>query len=346
MRLYSTFASSHPLTIFRITCRRKLNLAYVSDLEDQVSALKAYVRELEDFRAGIGEARDGEWSRSVDEDVLDASQDTAQFLAPLSTAVDEVASMMWKINVADSGDVSFHGPSGNFCFPTPPSNSRQVKTVASVPMNSNVSFVTCAQDTTLKLYLLGLFTQYIKPPHQFVEAFALESVALGPDEDAAIILLRTAIFAAASCLSDRPDAEQIGQSFSAYAESIALQCCRARPTLAVVQAFSILCWCGLSREDDNMAWMYNCRSFTSSLLVQCQSHMNTQQWLRVWQRIWDYTSTVSKTFWALNRTISYLLSRRSYESRHSGNRSSSIGTRLSPWWIYGADNTLALLPRC
>jgi hypothetical protein len=100
-------------------CRRRRDPEEVAQLEAQVQFLLQRVKELENVTASIQLTR----SR-----VPDPSRFTTissdQALPPgvpsdetrLSSAIDEVGSLMWKLRIGSNGDTSFVGPSSNFHF--------------------------------------------------------------------------------------------------------------------------------------------------------------------------------------------------------------------------------------
>ena len=148
--------------------------------------------------------------------------------SPLSSAVDEVGSLFWKMTIDDAGDASFIGPSGNFCFPTVSDIAQPTSVNASLDMDSdasNESFVACFQNEAMKSKYFQLFALYINPAHQFVESPFTPS---GEMLSLSHLLLHCAILAARSCLSSRPEAHMMGNIFAEHAEKIALAAVESR----------------------------------------------------------------------------------------------------------------------
>ncbi|XMA14885.1 hypothetical protein WAI453_007676 [Rhynchosporium graminicola] len=249
--------------------KRKRDLEYVSKLEEQFEALKTYVKVLDnqnqdqtqrsypcalnspDEWYGATDGKDHAFSTQTGVDSAQPAQDTR-----LTFAVHEVGSLIWKLSIDKTGDASFTGPSGNFCFSTsPPVKGKKLLAADKIDMSHRLSEY--SQDARLCRELFQTFEEFINPFHQFVQFPALVLKTFEHCEMESV-LLQSAIFAAGSRLLRRPDASQIGECFASNAEKLALKCCRDQPSLVVIQALTIMCWHELSLENENMAWMYNC----------------------------------------------------------------------------------------
>ncbi|CZS96860.1 related to pathway-specific regulatory protein nit-4 [Rhynchosporium agropyri] len=231
--------------------KRKRDLEYVSKLEEQFEALKTYVKVLENQNQdqtqrsypcalnspeewyGATDGKDHAFSTQTGVDSAQPAQDTR-----LTSAVHEVGSLMWKLSIDKTGDASFIGPSGNFCFSTsPPVKGKKLLAADKIDMSHRLSEY--SQDARLCRELFQTFEEFINPFHQFVQfpALVLKTFEHCEMESA---LLQSAIFAAGSRLLRRPDASQIGECFASNAEKLALKCCRDQPSLVVIQALTIM----------------------------------------------------------------------------------------------------------
>ncbi|KAF5644494.1 Nudix hydrolase [Fusarium sp. NRRL 52700] len=223
--------------------RKQRESELVSSLEDQVLALKDYVRKLE---AACGYANLPNFSPNSLDD-LGAStvpEDDSQ-----SSAINDVSSMMWRMNLHGSGETSFVGPSGSFCFPF---SGHCIETQSTSPEAEESVQV-----------LLDLFRQHINSVHHFVPTQAFETLKAPESLDGE--LLQTSILAAASLFTNSQ-----GQVYADRAEAIVMKCCRTMPNVVTVQALAILTWRELALENENNAWLYN--SMAASLVVHLGLH--------------------------------------------------------------------------
>jgi hypothetical protein len=180
----------------------------------------------------------------------------------LSSAVDEVGSLMWKLRIGNNGDTSFVGPSSNFHFISAaqePNSYGQPQHCQEIAPAELLPLEICLGDRVLQQDLLKIFEIVINPDNQFVESsFFRNPFDYSTETRQDRILLQSSILALSACFSTREDANKVGNTFSHHAESLVQQCCRTSPSLMVVQALAILCWRDLTLDNDNMAWMYNC----------------------------------------------------------------------------------------
>ncbi|SCO87877.1 uncharacterized protein FRV6_12004 [Fusarium oxysporum] len=219
----------------------------VSNLEDQVLALKDYVRKLE---AACGYANLPDFaSSSLEDDGSAHTVDDSQ-----SSAINDVSSMMWRMNLHGSGETSFLGPSGSFCFPV---TNHGIETEAIRP----------EPETESVQALLDLFRQHINSVHHFVPPHVIETLK-GPQETLEGELLQVSVLAAASLFADSQ-----GQMHADRAEAIVMECCRTIPNAVTAQALAILTWRELALENENNAWLYN--SMAASLIVHLGLHVSS-----------------------------------------------------------------------
>ncbi|KAL9565744.1 hypothetical protein ACKAV7_009926 [Fusarium commune] len=219
----------------------------VSNLEDQVLALKDYVRKLE---AACGYANLPDFaSSSLEDDGSAHTVDDSQ-----SSAINDVSSMMWRMNLHGSGETSFLGPSGSFCFPV---TNHGIETEAIRP----------EPETESVQALLDLFRQHINSVHHFVPPHIIETLK-EPQKTLDGELLQVSVLAAASLFADSQ-----GQMYADQADAIVMRCCRTIPNVVTVQALAILTWRELALENENNAWLYN--SMAASLIVHLGLHVSS-----------------------------------------------------------------------
>lgn len=183
----------------------------------------------------------------------------------MSPAISDVSAMMWRMNIDETGESTFIGPSGNFCFPTTHPEayeniwdnrrSGELHTdnfigSQGVPSNS-------VDEAYITNHLIYLFSNFINPVHFFLDNETLviiQQQSLGPTP----ALVKYAVLAAASLLSDDTRSKEYGNAMASVFDAAALSVCRDYANASVVQAFSIMCWRQLGLEEHRMAWMYNC----------------------------------------------------------------------------------------
>ncbi|RYC86013.1 hypothetical protein BFJ63_vAg11192 [Fusarium oxysporum f. sp. narcissi] len=226
--------------------RKQRDSELVSNLEDQVLALKDYVRKLE---AACGYANLPDFASSSLEDDAAHTVDDSQ-----TSAINDVSSMMWRMNLHGSGETSFLGPSGSFCFPV---TNHGIETEAIRP----------EPETESVQALLDLFRQHINSVHHFVPPQVIETLK-APQETLDGELLQVSVLAAASLFADSQ-----GQMHADRAEAIVMECCRTIPNTVTAQALAILTWRELALENENNAWLYN--SMAASLIVHLGLHVSS-----------------------------------------------------------------------
>ena len=190
-----------------------------------------------------------------------------------SKAIDDLGSLIWKLDLVESGEPIFTGPSGNFCFTDSSLVPRLAKEEEThQPSSSNEDELwlpALSQDTALKQHLAKLFVEKVNPYHQFIEIESLDSINAFPTEEVERSILYSAIFAAGAYFSNTPNAKRIQTACTNYAESISMMACRTKPSLHVIQALSIMSWLELNEERDTTAWVYLCKhtSLTGDILA-------------------------------------------------------------------------------
>ncbi|KAF5531001.1 Nudix hydrolase [Fusarium phyllophilum] len=234
-----------PVSSLANLTRKQRDSELVPNLEDQVLALKDYVRKLE---AACGYANLPNFAPSTLDDfgtstVPDDSQ---------SSAINDVSSMMWRMNLHGSGETSFVGPSGSFCFPV---SGHGIETQSTGPKAEESVQV-----------LLDLFRQHINSVHHFVSPQVIETLKAPEGLDGE--LLQASVLAAASLF-----AESQGQIYADQAEAIVMKCCRTIPNVVTIQALAILTRRELALENENNAWLYN--SMAASLVVHLGLHVSS-----------------------------------------------------------------------
>ncbi|KAI8724336.1 Zn(2)-C6 fungal-type domain-containing protein [Fusarium sp. LHS14.1] len=266
--------------------KRKPDPDYIATLEAQAEALKAEVRRLGTL------VTDSTMPKHIC-DILEETHDTENAATQVDTdtqqiseemdytgdspAIHDISELTWRLRIDESGETTFIGPSGNFCFPVshPPRGEMKQKT------NTGDSYI--REPATLRLdpntskvarHLVSLFITFVNPIHQFVDVTTLRSLEANPYFDAVDILTCT-ILAAGALFSDDSESKALGDKMAHYAESAILQICRQRPCVETVQALSILCWRELGLDNENMAWMYN--SMAASLALHLGLTVSSQE---------------------------------------------------------------------
>ncbi|KAJ4214579.1 hypothetical protein NW759_010134 [Fusarium solani] len=257
--------------------KRKLDPDYIATLEAQAEALKAEVRRLGNL------VTDSTIPKHIC-DILEETHDTENAPSQLDTkiqqiseeidytgdspAIHDISDLTWRLRIDESGETTFIGPSGNFCFPVshPPRGEVKRKTDADDDhIQEPVTLRLDPNTSRVARHLVSLFTAFVNPVHQFVDQTRLGSLEDNPHFNTVDILTCT-ILAAGALFSDDSESKSLGDKMAQNAESTILQIYRERPSVETVQALSILCWRELGLDNENMAWMYN--SMAASLALQ------------------------------------------------------------------------------
>jgi hypothetical protein len=269
--------------VFTAGRRRKLAPGYTTSLEEENTLLKAYIGQLEkatgtsflpshisELLANHGDEHEESLGRpSLEQGKIDDAETREFEVAIDDPAIDNVSSMIWKMNISDGGISSFVGPSGNFCFPLPRSTSPVLGSVQSSELTSNPACMSVAPDLSIPTNpnleasgsvteLLACFCCHINSVHHFLDEEALPSLMSTSQSEPNHDLLRNAVLSAAALFSDDPyTREQVSSSYAEAAAADALRCCRDYPSIVTMQALAILCWRELGLENENEAWLYN-----------------------------------------------------------------------------------------
>lgn len=239
---------------------------YVRTLEDEIAMLKEELAQTQSSRPAVLDDdtvhAQAESKRSSEEDGAVAIQDS------MTTAIEDVSALIWRMSLDRNGDASFVGPSGNFCFPVThwdDADFRERKNPVATPTNSTPGAPDIPGPWSDQVHILGitnhlvdLFTNLINPIQQFLDSETLdqlrrESLSRG------LRLVKTAVLAAAALFADDAQSKAIGDEAAAAFDKTSLQLCRELPEISTIQALSIMSWRELGLEQHNMAWMYNCK---------------------------------------------------------------------------------------
>ncbi|KAJ3469918.1 hypothetical protein MRS44_000017 [Fusarium solani] len=250
----------------RVPTRRKLDPDYIATLEAQAEALKAEVRRLGNL------VTDSTIPKHIC-DILEETHDTENAPSQLDTkiqqiseeidytgdspAIHDISDRTWRLRIDESGETTFIGPSGNFCFPVshPPRGEVKRKTDADDDhIQEPVTLRLDPNTSRVARHLVSLFTAFVNPVHQFVDQTRLGSLEDNPHFNTVDILTCT-ILAAGALFSDDSESKSLGDKMAHNAESTILQIYRERPSVETVQALSILCWRELGLDNENMAWI-------------------------------------------------------------------------------------------
>ncbi|KAI8404793.1 hypothetical protein FOFC_14265 [Fusarium oxysporum] len=174
--------------------------------------------------------------------------------SPCSSCLKNNIECVYVLERPKSGETSFLGPSGSFCFPV---TNHGIETEAIRP----------EPETESVQALLDLFRQHINSVHHFVPPHVIETLK-GPQETLEGELLQVSVLAAASLFADSQ-----GQMHADRAEAIVMECCRTIPNAVTAQALAILTWRELALENENNAWLYN--SMAASLIVHLGLHVSS-----------------------------------------------------------------------
>ena len=263
----------------------------VKQLERQVAALQAHITVLEDAQS-VSTSRLAPWPKATSHDFDDAQSDIHTELDsgdeldhydvhdegtdPQSDCerrlpADDLSDMMWKLSVSGPGEVSFQGPSGNFCFQQSPVASSKISRIPHGYMMPDLTDELVARQT-----LLRLFEERVNSFHFLCDVVPDATVLMDQSNSSTIPqqILAASVIAAGSVLTKDLELAKLGQIYLEYAESIALTCCRLHPSATILRSLTILSWVYLSRGDGDMGYMYNCKLrmplLESRLIIQCR----------------------------------------------------------------------------
>ncbi|OOO08593.1 Zn(2)-C6 fungal-type DNA-binding domain [Aspergillus oryzae] len=248
--------------------KRRVDPDYVRTLEDEIAILKQELAQAPFSRRTILDDdmvhAQGEPKRSSEEDGAVAIHDS------MTTAIEDVSALIWRMSLDNNGDASFIGPSGNFCFPVThwdAADFREKRKAVATPTasTSGAPHIPAPWPDPINIlgitnYLLDVFANLINPIQQFVDSETLDQLR-GDDLSHGLRLVKTAALAAAALVADGPQSKAICDEAAAAFDKTALQLCRELPEISTIQSLSIMSWRELGLEQHNMAWMYNCSDF-------------------------------------------------------------------------------------
>lgn len=170
--------------------------------------------------------------------------------------------MVWKLNIDECGTSSFMGPAGSLIYLTSNITSQTLDSPRRLSIDgSSPAFLTYALDPNLRSHLIHCFLQWVNPYYQFLSPDEFAPFYQYPQQSIGLQVLQSSIFAAGACYSTHKDAVAIGAVFSAHAEGGILNCYRSSPDLNLVKSLSVMALRELSRGNDTVGWMYNCKFY-------------------------------------------------------------------------------------
>lgn len=187
-------------------------------------------------------------SKGVETDALTTPGNT-------DAALDELAAVVWKLDINEDGEARFTGPSNSLNIPgMPTSRGRPIATTT--PLRA-----TSPNQTYNQLeweYYSGLFFEKVNPYFQFFPNDNIEMLLASIESKRAQRLVRHAILVSGALQSTGGFAENTIEQNIIAASELALHCSRTCPSEILVTAFSILAVNELTLDNYNMGWMYNC----------------------------------------------------------------------------------------
>lgn len=306
----------------------------MQDLEDQVAGLMRYIDQLEGVKATTTAAEaapvttttrtDGtttaqEFMKTIHKEFED-SQSEQELITPdhslavtddlqrLPDALEDLSHMLWTLDVLDAGETHFKGPPGNFCFlatKAPPQLQHNIKQEI-----ADVYFTYSLMSQHLR-EMLALFMKHVNPFYQFLDADGLSQVTIEPSMPLPSQLLYASVISAGALYASDPHACKSGRTIAAFAENIAVTCCRDHPSIEVLRALSILSWMNTGLGNDNMGYMFN--HMAMSMVIHLGIHATSLPELRQRETIDERTqSTRVRAFWSAflhDRILTSLLGR-------------------------------------
>jgi hypothetical protein len=278
----------------------------LGDLEEKSIEHGAVFEEENDDASGEGEDCD-----LADSSHIPSSRSAADVDGRLPHAVDELSRLLWTTHIGKEGEASFQGPSGSFAFQQPTASRRDNVTELPDAGHADPMAQHYIHDADIKHGLASAFHEHVNAYHHFVDASFDQKALFDPKNPLPLQFLHATVLAAGSCYTENASAVAAGDAFTAFAESIALECCREHPSDQVISGLAILSWLKLSREENHMGWMYN--SMAASLVIHLGLHFpfpagttNTQSTRE------PLEGTKSRTFWSvsiLDRMATLMLGR-------------------------------------
>lgn len=240
-----------------------------AELKRQITALTAAASEPQDHRttaAFLGSPTRGVLDEVATDTVfgeLDKAATDAQTSSALDlgtqSAIDELASMTWRLTIGMEGEPSFSGPSGGISFPG-------VTVDAPLARKPDSSYTSCetesprcdVTDAAVEEQLIEYFMQHVASYYGFLDPRELQQMGnLCNEED--IQFYRQAACIAGSCYSPVSEGQAIGDKLADLVQRTAIVQCASRPRELTVLSLSVLAWRELSLGQENIGWMYICK---------------------------------------------------------------------------------------
>ncbi|KAF7891431.1 uncharacterized protein EAF02_001756 [Botrytis sinoallii] len=255
---------------------------YVAVLEEQNSTLRAQVAQLQAGQASCLLSSENPSSalslaNTTKAPSLPSHQDnvsvgeqrnTTRTELPLSSsAINDIATLVWRLDLGDKGEPMFSGPSGNFCIPSSADAvvARSEARKRSQVFNNMMPIHDACYNLSLKTNLMNLFLTQLNPVHQFIPPSYKLYPELYPFDEPALDLLYGSVFAAGALFSTVQEERNAGKEFEECMDLNSVKACREQPSLPVVQALSIIAWRELSQEHNSCASLYICKISSPSL---------------------------------------------------------------------------------
>jgi len=237
----------------------------LGDLEDKSKEHEATVGDEIDSASGQSEG-----CEFADSSYTATPRSTAGLDGRLPHAVDQLSRLVWTTHIGKEGEASFQGPSGSFDLQQPTVNRRDHVTELSDAAHADPMAQHYIHNADIKHGLASAFLERVNAYHYFVDESLTQDTLFDPKNPLPLQFLHAAVLAAGSCYTKDTSAVAAGTAFTAFAESIALECCREHPSNQVISGLAILSWLKLSREENHMGWMYN--SMAASLVIHLGLH--------------------------------------------------------------------------
>ncbi|KAF7917187.1 uncharacterized protein EAE98_010292 [Botrytis deweyae] len=253
--------------------RKQWDAECVAVLEEQNSTLRAQLAQLQAGQASCLMSSENPSSalslaNTTKAPSLPSHQDnvsvveqrnTARTELPLSSsAINDIATLVWRLDLGDKGEPMFSGPSGNFCIPSSADAvvARSEARKRSQVFNNMMPIHDACYNLSLKTNLMNLFITQLNPVHQFIPPSYKLYPELYPFDEPALDLLYGSVFAAGALFSTVQEERNAGKEFEECMDMNSVKACREQPSLPVVQALSIIAWRELSQEHNSCASLY------------------------------------------------------------------------------------------
>ncbi|THY98530.1 hypothetical protein D6C92_02823 [Aureobasidium pullulans] len=241
--------------------RKQYDDQHIRDLEDQVLVLKQYIRQLKGDESESGDETTGQEVIEVDDRNQERKEEAEGLTQEVhqdedyrhQDAIQDLSQLFWALDVSDSGETQFRGPSGNSCFPTSEAPKLQSQSDMKIASEDDVHVL---MQQYHDVYL-DLFIRHINPFHLFLDENLLLGNMVGPHTNLPAQLLCASVLSAGAMYAADASAMGVAKTVMAFAQSVVLKCCREFPSTTVLRAVSILSWVELGLNNDNMGWMYN-----------------------------------------------------------------------------------------